>query len=77
MFHDEVEKEKGSDEGADDSIGHAHGEDQEHPAVVVPEHELVHGVGYLGDTSSDADVDNVEQQLRESSKFLWANKHTS
>ena len=41
MFHDHVEETEGCDERTDDGVGRGQGEDQEHPAVVEAEHELV------------------------------------
>ena len=41
MLHYEIEEAEGCDEGTDDAVGAGHGEDEEHPPVVVAKHELV------------------------------------
>ena len=64
MFHDEVDQETGSNEGTDDCVGDPHGEYQEHPAVVVPEHELVHWIWDFRNAPRNTDVDDVSDQLK-------------
>ena len=41
MLHYEIEEAEWCDEGTDDAVGAGHGEDEEHPPVVVAKHELV------------------------------------
>ena len=64
VLHDKVEQAEGSDEGTDDGVGDPHGKYQKHPAVIVPEHELVHWIWDFWHAPRNTDVDYVCDQLR-------------
>ena len=64
MLHDQEQEETRSNEGTDDGVGDPHGEYQKHPAVVVPEHELVHWIWDFRNAPRNTDVDYVRDQLK-------------
>ena len=69
VLHNQVEQPEGRDERADDGVGRGEGEDEQHPAVVVAEHELV-DVGAphrrrLGHRARDQHAAAVHEQLGE------------
>ena len=74
MLHYEIEEAEGCDEGADDAVGAGHGEDEEHPPVVVAEHELVKvgatNAGNFGHAARKAQTQCVHEQLRETQELL-------
>ena len=67
MLHNEVKESEWSDEWTDYAVSACHGEDDEHPSVVVPKHELVQvrtaDAGDLSHASGETQPESVHEQL--------------